>query len=140
MKAQEELEKILTFDALIECKNEELLRLASIAEKMTATMDGEAVSRTRNLDPLGDALTRKNLKEKEIEQLKADHERRVAFYTCIIDNLRKPVFIKILYKRYFFGKSLRDIAEEEGFCYRNICYLHGNALQAVENARKANEN
>lgn len=150
MKAQEELEKILSFDAtmeckdaLLECKNEELERLASIAEKMTVTMDGEAVSRTRNLDPLGEALAKKNQKEKEIEQLKkeieqlkAEHEQRVAHYRSIIDNLRKPVFIKILYGKYFLGKSLQKIAEEQGFCYRNICYLHGNALQAVENAEK----
>lgn len=150
MKAQEELEKILSFDAtmeckkaLMECKEEELERLASIAEKMTATMEGEAVSRTRNLDPLGEALTKKNEKEKEIaqlkieiEQLKSEHEQRVLRYRSIIDNLRKPVFIKILYGKYFLKKSLRQIAKEEGFCYRNICYLHGNALQAVENAEK----
>lgn len=154
MKAQEELEKILAFDATMECKNalleckeEELERLASIAEKTTATMEGEAVSRTRNTDPLGEAVLKIQQKEKEIEllkdeieQIKAEHEQREVHYRSIIDNLRKPVFIKILYGKYFLGKSLNKIAEEQGFCYRNICYLHGNALQAVENAERSLNN
>lgn len=120
----------------MECKTEELIRLKSLAQKITAAMDGEAVSGSKNLDPMGTVMVKIDLKEKEIERLKEEHERRKSFYSGIIDNLRKPVFIKILYKRYFFGKSLQKIAKEEGYCYRNICYLHGNALQAVENAIK----
>lgn len=149
MKAQEELEKILNDTELeckitvLECKEEELARLMSLAEKMTATMDGEAVSRTRNLDPLGEVMVKIDEKKKEIEYtkieieaLKEKHDQRVAFFNSIIVNLRKPVFIKILYGRYFLGKTLNEIADEEGYCYRNICYLHGNALQAVDNALK----
>lgn len=140
MKAQEELEKILTHEALIECKNEELMRLQSLAQKITATMNGEAVSSSKNLDPMGEAIAKIDTKKAEIARLNAEHERRKSFYASIIDNLKKPMFIKILYKRYFIGKPLSKIAEEEGFCYRNICYLHGNALQAVENIRKEREN
>lgn len=168
MKAKEELAKILDFDTTLECKEElvdsktsllrrkeeELERLASVAEKVTATTEGEVVSRSRNLDPLGEAIAKKNEKEKEIEQLKkeiqnrkkeieqlkADHEQRVTHYTSIIDNLQKPVFIKILYGKYFLGKTLRQIAKETNYCYRNIRYLHGDALRAVENAEKGPNN
>lgn len=164
MKAQEELEKILTFDATLKAKEEllerkdstlwrkyeELDRLASIAEKMTATTEGEVVSRSRNLDPLGAAIAKKDEKEKEIEQvkkeieqleediaqLKSDHESRVAHYTGIIDNLRNPLFITILYGKYFLGKSLRKIAKETNYSYRNIRYQHTAALKAVDNAKK----
>lgn len=136
MKAQEELEKILSQEAVIECREEELARLQSLAEKTTATMDGEIVSRTRNLDPMGEAFAKIEHKKTEIQQLKEENEQRKDYYRNIIDNLRKPVFIKILYGRYFLGKSLEKIAKEEGYCKRNIEYLHGNALQAVENAEK----
>lgn len=167
MKAKEELIKILTFDATLECKDalirykeeqleskeEELERLASIAEKMTATMDGEAVSRTRNFDPLGKAIENKTLKkkecddlEKEIEQLRkekaqlmAEHEQRAAHYRSIIDNLPRPEFIKILYGKYFLGRTLRQIAKETNYSYRNTRYLHGDALKAVEKAEKVLE-
>lgn len=132
MKAQEELQKILTYEALIESKTEELIRLGSLAEKMTAAMDGEAVSRSRNLDPMGTVIAKKERLYQEIGRLQDAYEKQKAFLSGIIDGLGKPVFIKILYGRYFNGKSLNTIAVEEGYCYRNICYLHGNALQAVE--------
>lgn len=136
MKAQEELEKILAHEAVIECKEEELARLESLAEKVTANNEGEAVSGSKNLDPMGEAYVKITLKKEEIERLKAEHEQRKCYYAGIIDNLRNPVFIKILYKRYFVGKPLKQIAKELGYCKRNIDYLHGNALQAVENAEK----
>lgn len=136
MKAQDELEKILAHEAVIECKKEELARLESLAEKITANMEGEVVTGSKNLDPMGEACARIEEKQREIETLKEEHEKRVAFYTAIIDNLRKPIFIYILYGRYFLDKPLNQIAKEKGYTYRNICYLHGNALQAVENARR----
>ena len=139
MKAQDDLQKILTYEAVLECKEEELARLKSLAEKITANMDGEVVSSSKNLDPLGEAWVRVEEKEREIETLKENYQQLKSFYIDIIDNLRKPVFIKILYGKYFFGKTLQEIADDEGYTYRNICYLHGNALQAVENTAKKNE-
>ena len=56
MKAQEGLQEIMLYDAKINSKLEELARLKSLATKVTAVMDGEAVSRTRNLDKLGDTV------------------------------------------------------------------------------------
>ena len=132
MKAQEELEKILTDEALVESKTEELIRLDSLAKKMTAALDGESVSRSRNLDPMGTVIASKDKLFCEIARIQEANEKRKAYLSGIIDGLKKPVFIKILYGRYFNGKSLNTIAEEEGYCYRNICYLHGNALQAME--------
>ena len=132
MKAQDELEKILTDEALIESKLEELIRLDSLAKKMTAAMDGEIVSGSKNLDPMGTVIANKEMLFCEIVRLQEANAKRKAYMTGIIDGLKKPVFIKILYGRYFNGKSLNMIADEEGYCYRNICYLHGNALQAVE--------
>lgn len=129
---QEELQKILIFEALIESKAEEVIRLDSLAKKVTAAMDGEAVSRSKNLDPMGSVIAKKQALYEEINRLQKENEERKAFLSSVIDGLNKPVFIKILYGRYFNGKSLNMIALEEGYCYRNICYLHGNALQAVE--------
>lgn len=134
MKAQEELSKILHYEALIESKTEELIRLDSLAKKMTAAMSGETVSGSKNLDPMGTVIIKKETLVKEIVRIQETYERQKAFLSSIIDGLKKPVFIRILYGRYFNGKSLNTIANEEGYCYRNICYLHGNALQAVEKA------
>ena len=145
MKAQEELEKILNDtdvkckEAKLECEEEELLRLRSSAEKVTSTMEGEAVSRTRELDPMGKIMALIEAKEKQIEAMKQEIEtlkeigaERAAFYKSIVYSLKKPIYIKVLHGRYFLGKSLEDIAEEVGYTYRNICYIHGDALQAVD--------
>ena len=132
LKAQEELEKILTEEALIESKIEELIRLDSLAKKMTAALNGETVSGSKNLDPMGTVIANKEKLFCEIMRLQEVNEKRKEYLAGIIDGLKKPVFIKILYGRYFNGKSLNMIAIEEGYCYRNICYIHGNALQAVE--------
>lgn len=140
MKAQDELEKILTDEAAIISKLEELIKLDSLAKKMTAAMNGEAVSGSKNLDPLGTVIAKKEMLFQEIVRLQNENEKRKAYLSGIIDGLKKPVFIKILYGRYFNGKSLNLIANEEGYCYRNICYLHGNALQAVENRMTVIEN
>lgn len=138
MKAQAELEKILTYEALIESKSEELERLDSLAKKMTAAMNGDAVTSSKNLDPMGNTLVKKRLLFEEIGRLQIAYENQKEYLSSIIDKLNKPVFIKILYGRYFMGKKLTQIAKEEGYCYRNICTLHGNALQAVEKSMKEN--
>lgn len=139
MKAQKELQKIATFEALIEAKTEELIRLDSLAKKMTAATDGESVSRSRNLDPMGTVIAKKEMLLQEIVRLQEENDKRTAYLSRIIDSTGKAVFIKILYGRYFIGKTLALIAEEEGYTYRNICYLHGNALQAVEKIMAADD-
>lgn len=139
MKAQKELQKIATFEALIEAKTEELIRLDSLAKKMTAATDGESVSRSRNLDPMGTVIAKKEMLLQEIVRLQEENDKRTAYLSRIIDSTGKAVFIKILYGRYFIGKTLALIAEEEGYTYRNICYLHGNALQAIEKIMAADD-
>lgn len=139
MKAQKELQKIATFEALIEAKTEELIRLDSLAKKMTAATDGESVSRSRNLDPMGTVIAKKEMLLQEIVRLQTENDKRTAYLSRIIDSTGKAVFIKILYGRYFIGKTLALIAEEEGYTYRNICYLHGNALQAIEKIMAADD-
>jgi DNA-directed RNA polymerase specialized sigma subunit len=40
--------------------------------------------------------------------------------------------VKVLHKRYFEYKPWEQIACEMGYSYRNVCYIHGKALQAFE--------
>lgn len=132
MVAQEELEKILTYEALIESKTEDLIRLSSLAEKMTAAMEGEAVSGSRNLDPLGAVIASKDKLFNEIAQIQRDYEKLKEFLSGIIDSLRKPAYIKILYGIYFTGKELKDVADNIGYSYRHTQDLRDIALQEVQ--------
>lgn len=132
MKAQEELEQILLDEAKIECKEEQLVRLESSAMRMTAVMDGEIVSRTRNNDPLGTYKEQKEKLEKEIAWLRAKNESRKEFLSRIIDSLRKKAYIKILYGLFFNAKELDEVANEIGYSYRHTQDLRDIAIQEVQ--------
>ena len=134
MKAHEELKQILLDDAKINSKLEELARLKSLATKVTSVMEGETVSRSRNLDTLGDAVARIIVMQEEINTLIDAYVDRKAYSSKIIDELTNPLQIRVLYGHYFHGKSFQLLADEIGYSRRNICYIHGDALRAVENA------
>lgn len=132
MKVQEELQKILLYDAKINSKLEELMVLKSLATKVTSVMEGEAVSRTRNLDTMGDTIAKIADMQDEINNLIDLYVDKKAYFSRIIDSLQNPMQIRVLYGHYFHGKSFQKIADELGYTRRNICYIHGDALVAVE--------
>ena len=132
MKAQEELQKILLDNAKIESKLEELARLNALLTKVTSVMDSEVVSRTRSTDTMTDAIAKIIEKQEEINSLIDSYVDRKAYFTKIIDSLTSPTQIRVLYGHYFSGKSFQQIADEIGYSRRNVCYIHGDALRAVE--------
>lgn len=132
MKAHEELKQILLDDAKINSKLEELARLKSLATKVTSVMEGETVSRSRNLDTLGEAVARIIVMQEEINALIDSYVDRKAYYSKIIDGLNNAAQIRVLYGHYYSGKSFQQIADELGYTRRNICYIHGDALRTVE--------
>ena len=132
MKAQEELEQILLDEAAIEGKYEQLVRLESLAMRMTASVDCEVVSRTRNTDPMGTYKVQKEKLENDIAQLQAKNDRRKEFLSSIIDQLRKPAYIKILYGVFFNGKDLTEVSDIIGYSYRHTQDLRDIAIQSVQ--------
>lgn len=132
MEAQKELAKILHYEALIESKSEEWIRLDSLAKKMTAAMDGEAVSRSKNLDPMGNVIASKEKVLAEIVWLQEAFDRQYEFLSGIIDKMPKPVYIKILYGLFFHGKELKEVADNIGYSYRHTQDLRDDAIQEVQ--------
>lgn len=132
MKAKDELLKILVYDAQINEKIEELARMKSLATKVTSVMSGETVARTRNTDSMGDAVIKIVEMQNEINSLIDLYCKKKQYFSNIIDKLQKPEQIKVLYGYYFHGKSFEDIAHDLGYTRRNVCYIHGAALQEVE--------
>ena len=132
MKAQEELQKILLDNAKIDSKLEELARMKSLATKVTSVMEGEVVSRTRNTDTMGDTVTKIIEMQEEINRMIDLYIDKKAYFSRIIDSLRNPMQIRVLYGYYFHGKSFQKIANELGYSRRNIGYIHEDAIAAVE--------
>lgn len=138
MKAQEELSKILIENAVIDSKLEELAHLNALATRVTAAMDSEVVSRTRNTDTMADTIAKIITMQDEINRLIDSYVDRKAHFSRIIDSLNSPTQIRVLYGHYYFGKSFQQIADEIGYSRRNICYIHGDALRAVEKIMESN--
>lgn len=132
MNALEELEKIATYKAQIEEKTEDYIRLDALAKKVTAAMGGEAVSKSKELDPLGLAIANKEKAKKALVRIQVKYEKHKTFLSNIIDGLKKPAYIHILYGLYINEKDLTEIADKIGYSYRRTQDLRDEAIQAVQ--------
>lgn len=120
-----------TAEIKIEQKEEELERLKSSLESISAGTDSERVQTTPR-DRLSEEITRIVDLEEEIN---SDLGALLMFRNKIINEIQSmdnPIYINILYKRYVQYKSLEEIAVEMNYSYRQILRLHGLALQEFE--------
>ena len=127
-----DLKKILLYDAKINSKLEDLARLKALAMKVTTTMGGEGTSGTRNTDKMADAIIKIMEMTEKIDGLVDAYIDLKDYYASMIDTLQNPAQITVLYGHYYSGKSFEKLAEEMGYSRRNVCYIHGAALQALE--------
>lgn len=132
MNALEELEKILLNEAKVEGKCESLIRLNSLAEKVTAAMNGETVSGSTDPDKMGNNLVKKEKLQRELITLKNEYEQHREFMLGVVDRLKDPVLIKVVYGLYFNGMRLKKVANEIGYSYRHTQDLRDIAVQDVQ--------
>lgn len=138
-EAKEYLEQIQLCDKHINNKIEELSRLNSLALKVTSSMKQVAVFGSGSQDKVGDAVSRIIDLQREINE---DIDRYCDMKTerrKLIEQIKDPDQLDVLSKKYLLYESLEQIACEMGFTYRNVCYIHGRALQAVSELMKGGE-
>lgn len=126
------LSKIKLLDTKINIKLDELKQLEDMTLKVTPAMEGEVVSGSHNQDRLGDAVAKIVDLKREINDCVDKFVELKRFFLDIIDQLNDMNQIEVLQKRYFQYKTFEQIACEMGYSYRNVCIIHGRALQAVE--------
>lgn len=129
--AKNELQKIRLYDTQIDRKLDELERLKAMTTKVTTTITGDVSGGAHSQDKLGDAIAKIVDLETEINttiDAFVDMKRRFLTY---IDQIEDANQVNVLYRRYFEYQSLEQIAVDMGYTYRNVCYIHGKALQAV---------
>ena len=130
-EAKEYLEQIQLCDRHINNKIEELSRLNSLALKVTSSMKQVAVFGSGSQDKVGDAVSKIIDLQREINEdidrfCDMKNERRK-----LIEQIKDPNQLDVLSKKYLLYETLEQIACEMGFTYRNVCYIHGKALQTV---------
>lgn len=126
------LRKIELLDAHINNKLNDLATLRTMVTKITATISPVAVSGSGSQDKLGDAVAK-------IVDLQTDINDQIDKYvelkreiSAILEKMDDPDQVKVLHKRYFEYKPWERIACEMNYSFRNVCYIHGKALQSVE--------
>ena len=78
------------------------------------------------------SIAAKEKVEKELARLQEEYEQHREFMSSIVDSLRKPAYIKILYGVYFNGKDLTTVADQIGYSYRHTQDLRDDAVRAVQ--------
>lgn len=131
MGAKEYLEQVKLFDTHINNKLDELERLKSLVTKVTSTWKGDVVSGGGNQDKLGDAVARIVDLQHEVNQAIDDYIDKQKEIGAVLDRIKDPDQLRVLYKRYFDGLTWEQIACDMHMTYRNVCYIHGRALQTV---------
>lgn len=126
------LRKIELYDTHINNLTQDIEALRTMATKITACMNQVVVSGSGNQDKLGDAVAK-------IIDLEGKIFKKVCVYTDLkekvielIEQVPDPDQVKVLHKRYAEYKQWEEIACEMKCTFRNVCYIHGKALQAVE--------
>lgn len=135
-EAKEFLEQIQLCDKKINNKLEELSRLNALAYKVTSSLKQVAVFGSGTQDKVGDAVSRIIDLQREINDDIDRYCDKKAKVRALIDKVKNPDELDVLSKRYLLYESLEQIACEMGFTYRNVCYIHGRALQTVAELMK----
>lgn len=131
-KAKDYLNQI----GLLNAKIENMLRarsdLMAMATRVTPQLQTAPASSGGGKDKIGEAVAKivdlERRIDREIDALVALKGAAIAR----LNRLTSKNHYNILFKRYVLGLTFERIAEEMGYTYRGICYLHGRALTAFE--------
>ena len=124
-------------DQQINAKLERIVRLRSLAEKITSTISGEAVSHSPNPTSLQDQIIR--LVEAE-DDLNADIDRLVALkqeIAGVLKLLNDADVQLVLELRYLCFQPWSGIANTLGYHVRTVQRIHNRALMAVDEILKS---
>lgn len=131
MGAKEYLEQVKLFDVRVQNYLEELERLNALVTKVTSTWKGDVVSGGGNQDKLGYVVAKIVDLKHEVNKAIDDYIDKQKEIGTILDKIADPDQLRVLYKRYFDGLTWEQIACDMHMSYRNVCYIHGRALQTV---------
>lgn len=132
MDAKEYLRSIKKADAVINEKLKELDQLRGMRYKLTQTLKPVMVSGGGSHGGFTDASDRLIDLEREIDKDIdgfVDMKREAG---ALLAKLENSQHYQVLHKHYVMFETFEQIAVDMGYTYRNICYIHGRALQAFQ--------
>lgn len=131
MTAKEYLNQARLLDQRINAKLDRVTRLRALTERVTAAMDVEVVSRTRNVTSLQDQIARLMDEEESlnaaIDRL-VDLKKEVSEVLTLIHDTDCQLVLEL---RYLCFREWEEIAEVMHFHVRTVYKVHGRALQKL---------
>lgn len=132
-EAQKYLKQVRRLDININSLLEQVAHLKAMTLKITTTLKQDAGSGGGNQDKIGDAIAKIVDLEAEINQRIDEYVDKKREICAVIEQVDNADQVDVLHKRYLLHEPWEQIALEMCCTYRNVCYIHGRALQAVAN-------
>lgn len=126
------LQQVKLYDTHIDNRLEELSRLKTLATQITSSIKPVPVFGSGNQDKLGSIVAKIIDLESEINEAVDNYVDKRREIGRAVEQLQDADQVAVLHKRYFEYMPWEQIALEMHMSYRNVCYIHGRALQALE--------
>lgn len=133
------LQQVKLYDSKINSLLEELDNLKAMVLKITTTLKQDVVSSGGSQDKIGDAIAKIVDLEAEINAVVDGFVNKKKAVNDVLDMVYDSDQYSVLYKRYILYKRWEQIACDMSMTYRNVLYIHGRALQAVDRIMKGAE-
>jgi CHASE3 domain sensor protein len=130
------LQQVERYENLITAKLEEMDRLRALTTKITSSWKDDVVSSSGSKDKLGDAIAKIIDLRSEINNTIDEYVDRKREVSSVIEKVEDSDQLAVLTKKYLLYESLEQISVEMHMSYRNVCYIHGEALLAVADLLK----
>ena len=129
--AKEYLRQYLNAERAINAKLEQISKLRALATKTTQTLQPDKVqssmeNKTQKI--IAKIVDLENEVDAEIDRL-VDIKAQVEAVIRQVPDAAQRILLE---RRYILGETWEQIAVAMNYTYRNICYLHGKALVAVQ--------
>ena len=85
---------------------------------------------------MGDAISKIIDLDKEIDKSIDEYIGKKKEVIIVLEKIQNPDQLDILYKRYIQYETFEQISNEMSMSYRNVCNIHGKALQSVNEILK----
>lgn len=137
MTAREYLSEVQRLQTIIEQKQERIKEIRESASTVrTVRFDLEKVQGGGQTDRIGEAVAKIVDLETEVENDMMNLLYRQHEIVNQIQKVNNPLYMRLLFKRYYEGKDFKTIAKETRLTYDYIKCLHKPALKAFETANK----
>lgn len=132
MTTKSYLEQIERLDRMIQNKLSEIEQLKHIATSITIAPKDVNVQVSSDKDRMGSTVAKLIDLEKETDRLVDEYMEKRKRIIEQIDSIKDTNMYHVLSEKYVSRKGLRVIAVEMGYSFKQICRIHGDALQEFE--------